>query len=509
MATRLLGRSFVAFTPFLLAFVAALGFYLPLPIEFLFGCALVSAGLGVALFPALSGTSNSASVFLLVSAVFFFMGALSANLAGAVPFLPSGAGGGTTTVTGRTLRDAVETSSGLYRVPVRLESVTIGDGAGLRRGKQSWPGRGTLLFRRVDATDTLFGAPPLFWGDHFSAAGSLWCPDDSDSCLFLADRVVPREAGSRALLLEARRGARREIGVALGRLPGGVRPLTGALVLGDRGFLGSEVVDRFRGAGLSHILALSGMHLGIVAGSVALAFRKGIGKRGGAIAGIVVAWGYVLLVGPGASLLRSAVMFSIWGLFRLRGRREHPLNVLGYSFLVFILLRPEATREIGFSFSYLALVGLLVVGVPLGRFLQRWLPAPVAVPLGASAGAFLATAPLSLALFGFAAPIGIPASVVAAPLVIVALWTGMVLLTGSLFGALILPVYWLALRSHRLFLWIVGLSAEVPGVSLPAAGAALWGLALVPLLTAAIGGVIRLLRVEARRRRLEEELFLA
>ncbi len=508
MATRLLGRSFVAFTPFLLASVAALGFYLPLPIELVFGCSVVCSGLGVALFPTLPGTSNTASAFLLVSAVFFFMGGLSKNLAEAVPFLPPG-DTDVLTITGSTLRDAAETSSGLYRVPVRLNSVTTGDRPGSGSGKQSWPGRGTLLFRRVDASDTVFGAPPLFWGDHFSAVGALWCPDGSDSCLFLADRVVPEETGPRALLLDSRRGARREIGVALGRLPGGVRPLTGALVLGDRGFLGSEAVDRFRGAGLSHILALSGMHLGIVAGSVALAFGKGIGKRGGAIAGILVAWGYVLLVGPGASLLRAAVMFSIWGFFRLCGRREHPLNVLGYSFLAFILLWPEATREIGFSFSYLALGGLLLVGAPLGRFLQRWLPAPAAVPLGASAGAFLATAPLSLVLFGFAAPIGIPASVVAAPLVVVALWTGMVLLTGALFGALVLPVYWPALESQRLLLWIVGLSSEAPGVSLPAAGAGLWVLALVPLLSAAIGAAIRFVRVEARRRRLEEEPFLA
>jgi ComEC/Rec2-related protein len=530
VATRLLRRSFVAFTPFLLASIAALGFYIPLTPELLLACALGTAGLGITLFSPCFGRANAASGILLASAVAFLSGGLSADLAEGIPFLPPGVPAGTATdagsndgppgeivytINGRALRDAAETASGLYRVPVRLKSVTTGDPPG--SGSQSWPSRGTLLFRGVDGAQSVFGAPPLFWGDRFSAVGSLWCPGGSDPCLFMADTVSADaavagvQAGERGpldRLLEGRREVRRTIGVSLGRLPGGVRALTGALVLGDRGFLGSEVVDRFRRAGLSHILALSGMHLGIVAGSGALVLGKCLGKSGGAVGGMAVAWGYLLLVGPGASLLRAAVMFSIWGLLRLSGRKEHPLNVLGYSFLALILLWPGGTRELGFSFSYLALGGLLLAGVPLGRFLQRWLPPLLAAPLGASVGAFLATAPLSLARFGFAAPIGIPASMVAAPVVVFVLWAGLLLLGGSLFGALVLPAYWLAREAQALLLGVVDLSAKVPVVSLPAAGPGLWALALLPLLVAALGVARRFVRVEARRRRLEEELLL-
>ncbi len=520
MTERLLGRSFVASSPVLLAFFVALGLYLPIVPEAAIFLSTIIAALGAVLGLPPSGRPTKVSRLLVLCALGLLGGSLSANLVAPVPFLPSPVveeaqnGSGGVAIMGRARSDAVETVSGLYRLSVRLESVAGAEGAG-GEGSQSWPGSGTLLFRRVSSPNSVFGASPLFWGDRFSAVGSLWCPDRVDDCVFVADEVTPEAASGAAIddgpwgrLLAARRRARRRVAVALTLLPGDIRPLTGALVLGDRGFLRAEVVDGFRGAGLSHILALSGMHLGIVAGSMMLVFRRIVGRRGGAVAGMLVAWGYVFLVGPGASLLRAAVMFTIWGLLRLRGKRSSPLNVLGYSFVALVLLWPAGTREIGFSFSFLALAGLLLIGVPIGRHLERWVPPVWAAALGVSLGAFLATAPLSLYLFGFAAPVGILGSVLAGPLVVLVLWAGMVLLGGALLGVLVLPALWIAQVSQELLLFLVDLSARMPIISLPAGTPWAWVLGASPLLAVGIWSALRLARVEARRRNLDGELLL-
>jgi competence protein ComEC len=329
--------------------------------------------------------------------------------------------------------------------------------------------------------------------------------------MLIADEVVmqPGALGVGGAFMTLRKNVRRHLGAALARLPGDVRALTGALVLGDRSYLGSETVDSFRRGGLSHVLALSGMHLGIVAGSLLLVLRRFFSERGAMVAALAVAWGYLLLVGPGASLLRAAMMFSLWALFRLLDRRAGPLNSLGLTFLFFALFAPERSGEVGFWFSFLALSGLLLAGPPLGRFLERWLPPVLATPIGVSAAAFLATAPLSLALFGFAAPAGIFASVILGPLVVLVLWGGLLLLSSAALGFLFLPGYWITAWLQSLLLLVVETAASGPPITVDSAAPASWATALLPLIAIAAIALRQLVREARFRRTVEEEALLA
>ncbi len=518
MVSRLLGRSLVLASPFVLAVAAALGVYLrvdpgiALVLALVLGAAAVSlAGLWVPVIGHLGHLREAittASIIIALAAASVFLGSLSSHAADRALLLPPCFqqldGSGPVTVAGAALGDAAE-GGDVYRVPVRLTRLHY-DGA-----EQSWNSRAVLLFRRSDGSGVT--ETPVLWGKHFVASVTPWCPDDGHGCLLVAESVtpVPRD-GFWARAASVRGRLRGTLGRGLRLLPASTRAVTGALTLGDRSYLSGELLSAFRHAGLSHVLALSGMHLGILAGGVSLLVGRIFRKSVGVAVGIALAWIYLIVVGPGPSLLRAALMFTIWGAIRLARQRTEPVNVLGIAFLVMIAVWPTKTREVGFALSFVALTGLLVVGVPIGRRLEAWLPPAVAVPLGASVGAFAATAPLAWGLFGFVAPAGILASVVVAPLAVLVLWSGALLLGSAAFGYLSLPLFWLSRHLQSLMLQIVKLVAAAPRLTAyPEASrqagrlfASSWGgiLVWVPLgLCAAVAGY-RLLVMGRRCRRL-------
>lgn len=154
----------------------------------------------------------------------------------------------------------------------------------------------------------------------------------------------------------------------------GTAPLLAALLTGDRALLARETVSAFRESGASHILALSGLHLGIiyvlfdrltrVAGQTPLAR----GLRFGAI--VLAAAFFTLMTGASPSLVRAFLFIFINEILRLTGRPRKASRVLCLALLVQLVLDPSAIKSLGFQLSYLAMAGIFLVYPPL----EAWYP---------------------------------------------------------------------------------------------------------------------------------------
>jgi len=242
-----------------------------------------------------------------------------------------------------------------------------------------------------------------------------------------------------------RSGIYHATGTAIERSAGTGAPLLKALLLGADTDLTARTEELFRRAGVSHVLALSGMHLAIVAALVVALMLPLLGRRVALISGAAVALAYTLLIGGRPSLVRATIMCEIALLLILFERPLHLVEVISAAFLVHILVQPTAIVEVSFQLSYLALLGISVIAPVLIREVRPWVPAPIAGPVAAGVGAQVAGSPVLLGIFGRIYPIGIVAGAVIGPMVAIFMTVGII---GVVVSAIPMPV--LALVSSRL-----------------------------------------------------------
>ena len=176
--------------------------------------------------------------------------------------------------------------------------------------------------------------------------------------------------------------ARQAAGTLLNAIDGAEFPHSGtasllkALLLGRRDELDRATVETFRAAGASHILALSGLHLGMLYGILNVVLR-GMGRS--RIAGITrsviqigVAAAYVAMTGASPSLVRAFLFIVLNELSRLLpGRRRRPLNIFCAALTIQLAVTPGVITSLGFQLSYLAMLGIVLVFPRL----DAWYPA--------------------------------------------------------------------------------------------------------------------------------------
>ncbi|MDR3172879.1 MAG: ComEC/Rec2 family competence protein [Treponema sp.] len=272
-----------------------------------------------------------------------------------------------------------------------------------------------------------------------------------------------------------------------------------ALLLGVRDNLDSALAHSYREAGISHVLALSGMHLAVLSALIAFIFKPSLGQKGAAVLGAFLILAYVFLVGSQPSLDRAAIMYILGALAVIFSLARNPASILNLAFLIQILVRPEAGISISFILSYLALWGILHIGLKIAGLFRGKMPPFLLDPLAASLGAFIATSAVSAAGFGMLRPVGILAGLVIVPLTTLF----MVLSLGYLALDLIFPLLARYLGMALSLLYkvlerLVAFSARAPGIVLENPGAfgfGAWVLALSVLLAL-------LIFILAERRRL-------
>ncbi|MFN2382771.1 MAG: ComEC/Rec2 family competence protein [Gemmatimonadota bacterium] len=254
-------------------------------------------------------------------------------------------------------------------------------------------------------------------------------------------RVLARREPRLPLLVSAGDHLRRRIRVRFGPA---LAPLVAALLLGDRGELDPALNDAFATTGTIHILSVSGLHVGFLAGLLSFCLGlAGAAPRQRAVAAIAILAGYTALTGASAPVVRSAIMCGgvLWA---AAGERRTSLwQVWGAAAVALLAWRPLDLFDLGFILSFGALAGLLAATAPLEELLgaaQRRdasLPAlawrAIAANGVATVASTLATLPIQAAAFGWIAPVGLLANPVAVPV-----------------SAAGLPLAWLALTADAL-----------------------------------------------------------
>jgi competence protein ComEC len=158
------------------------------------------------------------------------------------------------------------------------------------------------------------------------------------------------------------------------------------------------------------------MHLAVLSALIALIFKPLLGQRKAVILGAFFILAYVFLVGSQPSLDRAVIMYLLGALAVIFSLARNPASVLNLAFLIQILIRPASGISISFILSYLALWGILHIGLKTAGLFRGKIPRPLLDPLAASAGAFIATSFISAAGFGALRPGGILTGLVVVPL---------------------------------------------------------------------------------------------
>lgn len=144
-----------------------------------------------------------------------------------------------------------------------------------------------------------------------------------------------------------------------------------SILLGSRGELPPEVKAIYGRTGMAHLFAISGLHIGIIAGLLALVLRCICPMVAAAIlANLAILFVFVQVTGSSPSAMRAFLMVACFLLSKLLRRRPNAVTALAFSGLISLIYRPLQALDTSFQLSYGVVFSLLLFGLPLSRFLQ-------------------------------------------------------------------------------------------------------------------------------------------
>jgi competence protein ComEC len=141
--------------------------------------------------------------------------------------------------------------------------------------------------------------------------------------------------------------------------------LASALVLGIKDDVDQETKQAYANTGTTHIMAVSGLQVGLLFGAVTLGLSFVRGRRGpafrlvSALLGLGIIWSYALLTGLSASVLRAAVMFTFLIVARASGRQTNMFNTLAVAAFCLLCYDPYLLCDVGFQLSFLAVISIV------------------------------------------------------------------------------------------------------------------------------------------------------
>ena len=335
-------------------------------------------------------------------------------------------------------------------------------------------------------------APLLRYGDRLLLEGALEAPpelQEFDYPTYLARQGI----GSvmefpTATLLDDGGGtavrrwlydARRDLADSLARvLPEPQSAVGQALLLGLRDGLDDEMLEDFRATGTSHVLAISGLHVGVVLGLGLAVSAWALGRRRQLylLVPLLLIWAYALLTGMSPSATRAAIMGTVYLAALLVGRPRSALPALGLAAALMVAVDPNVLWSISFQLSFTAVTGIVLLGVPLYERMRAiveervplegasaWLFSAIAYPVAVGVAATVATIPLVAFYFQRVSLVGIPTTVAvlpALPLVLVSqAATGLIGLASTTLAE---PAGWIAWASTAYVTGVVGVVSRLP-----------------------------------------------
>ena len=142
-----------------------------------------------------------------------------------------------------------------------------------------------------------------------------------------------------------------------------------ALVIGVTDGIDDELVSAYSASGAMHVLAVSGLHIGIIYWIILLLMKPlqktKKGKWVVAVVSLIILWGYSFVTGLSPSVLRAVTMFSFMAIAKPLNIRSNIFNTLAASALILLLFDPYLIMSVGFQLSYLAVLGIIWIQRPL------------------------------------------------------------------------------------------------------------------------------------------------
>lgn len=248
-------------------------------------------------------------------------------------------------------------------------------------------------------------------------------------------------------------------------IDGDAYAVVAAMSLGDKSALTSDIKDAYSVSGASHVLALSGLHLGIIYMLFSLFLPL---RRWPALSQLVIilmVWAFVFLVGMSVSVVRSAIMLTMYGLLSIGNREKMSINALCFTAIAMLMWNPAWLFDVGFQMSFMAVLAILLF-VPLfndvfsAKFLMehRW-GRRVWALVAVSCSAQLGVAPLIAFYFGRFSTYFLLTNFVVVPAAFVILWL-------SLLALVVPPLAYILYNIVECLNAILSWITSIPGASI-------------------------------------------
>ena len=234
----------------------------------------------------------------------------------------------------------------------------------------------------------------------------------------------------------------------------GAYAVVAAMVLGDRSALTKELRDVYAVTGASHVLALSGLHLGIIYTLLSLLVAGRRWRMVSQMLLVLCIWAFVFLVGMSTSVVRSATMLTVYALLSLGHRDKMTVNTLAFTAIVMLMVNPLSLYDVGFQMSFMAVFAILVL-MPMMMRYRIW--SIVAVPCAAQIG----VAPLIAYYFGRFSTYFLLTNLIVIPAATLILWLSPVVLVFPSLAYLLLYIV-------KCLNTVLGQIAVWPGASIEA-----------------------------------------
>ena len=260
----------------------------------------------------------------------------------------------------------------------------------------------------------------------------------------------------------------------------------GALTLGYKDDIDPEVKRHFQASGAAHVLAVSGLHTGIIYGLLVWLQTLGgrirpmhenkWGRRAISAVIIAVMWGYAWLTGMTPSVVRAVLMVSLFEIGRMFYRQSFSLNTIAAAAVLILLVKPSDLWSVSFQLSFAATAAIVVMVNGMGKVFHyrelrqtfagrviNWVIALMLVSIAAQLG----TLPISIYYFGQVSSYFLLTNLIVLPLASVLVPCGLatIALGGSWLGVLVGKVTWALswAMNHS-----VGRIESLPGSTIPA-----------------------------------------
>jgi competence protein ComEC len=234
-----------------------------------------------------------------------------------------------------------------------------------------------------------------------------------------------------------------------------------AVILGDKNDLSVDARNTFSRTGTMHVLAVSGLHVGIIylMLNILLGFVQRM-RYGSVVKGFLILlflFLFAAITGFSPSVSRASWMFGIITFGEMLGRKGNTLNSLAVSALILLIWDPNNIFKLGFQFSYVAVIGIVLLQPTIRRLFSTsdWLMDKVFNLMAVSIAAQLVTLPLGLYYFGQFSPIFLVSNLLIVPCISIVLYLGVAFFMFSwlpFFGGIIIEALkgyvWFILKAN-------------------------------------------------------------